>query len=99
MNAEMSSRERVLACFRLQEPDRVPLDYSANPGIDARLKSRLGLRANDDEGLRRALGVDFRSVGAPYRGPKLHADLPGVQVDMWGIHRRWIEHQTGGYWD
>jgi len=20
-------------------------------------------------------------------------------VDIWGIHRRWIEHETGGYWD
>ncbi len=20
-------------------------------------------------------------------------------VDTWGIHRRWIEHETGGYWD
>jgi uroporphyrinogen decarboxylase len=99
MKAEMSSRERVLACFRLEEPDRVPIDYSANPGIDARLKSSSGLAADDHEGLRRALGVDFRSVGAPYRGPKRHPDLPGVQVDLWGIHRKWIEHPTGGYWD
>ena len=20
-------------------------------------------------------------------------------MDNWGIHRRWIEHDTGGYWD
>ena len=45
------------------------------------------------------MGVDFRGVGAKYVGPKLHADVPGRQVDNWGIHRRWIEHESGGYWD
>ena len=46
-----------------------------------------------------ALGVDIRGVWAPYRGPKLHADIPerGVQVDDWGIHRRWIEHERLSY--
>jgi len=95
----MTSKERVLVAFAGEEPDRVPVDYSSNPGIDGRLKNHFGLSADDHEGLRRALGVDFRSVGAPYVGPKLHDDLPGVTVDLWGIHRRWIEHDTGGYWD
>jgi uroporphyrinogen decarboxylase len=95
----MKSRERVLTAFARREPDRVPVDYSANPGIDRRLKEHFGLGAGDDEGLRRALGVDFRGIGAGYTGPKLHADVPGRTVDEWGIHRRWIEHGTGGYWD
>jgi uroporphyrinogen decarboxylase len=49
----------------------------------------------------RVLGVDFRGVNTPYRGPKLHADDPdrGVRSDEWGIRRRWVEHGTGGYWD
>jgi len=38
-------------------------------------------------------------VGAPYKGPKLHPDLPGRHVTDWGIHMRWIEHPSGGYWD
>lgn len=99
MRREMSAKERVLTAFARQEPDRVPVDYSANPGIDGRLKARFGLAPDDHEGLLQALGVDFRVVGAPYAGLKLHDDLPGVTVDMWGIHRRWIEHDTGGYWD
>jgi uroporphyrinogen decarboxylase len=85
--------------FARQEPDRVPIDYSANPGIDRRLKEHFGLRKNDDDGLRLALGVDFRSVNAPYIGPKLHKDVSDHTVDIWGIHRRWIEHESGGYWD
>lgn len=94
-----SSKERALTALSRQEPDHVPVDYSANPDIDRRLKAHFGLAADDDEGLQQALGVDFRYVGPPYIGPPLHADLPGVRVDMWGIHRRWIEHEAGGYWD
>lgn len=96
---EMTSRERALTAFARQAPDRVPINYMSNPDIDRRLKAHYGLRADDAEGLRQILGVDFRGVGAPYVGPELHAPVPDRQVDMWGIHRRWIEHESGGYWD
>ncbi|MCK4284029.1 MAG: hypothetical protein KAX44_06905 [Candidatus Brocadiae bacterium] len=97
----MIPKERVLTAVARREPDRVPIDYSANAGIDRRLKEHFGLNSDDHEGLLMALGVDFRRVGAVYRGPKLHPDLPerGIRVDAWGIHRRWVEHETGGYWD
>ena len=97
----MTSKERVLTTLANREADRVPVNYSANPGIDGRLKAHFGLDPKDGEGLLRVLGVDFRGVGARYTGPRLHQDIPerGVQVDNWGIHRRYIEHETGGYWD
>lgn len=97
----MTPKERVLTTFANQEPDRVPINYEANAGIDHRLKEHFGLLPNDAEGLRQALGVDFRGVSAPYQGPKFHADIPerGIKVDDWGIHRRWVQHETGGYWD
>jgi len=65
------------------------------------LKEHFNLEPNDSQGLHEVLGVDFRGISAPYRGPRLHEDIPerGVKVDNWGIHRRWIEHDTGGYWD
>ena len=94
-----TSKERVLIAFASQVPDRVPINYLANPGIDRRLKDHFGLGPDDAEGLRRALEVDFRGVGAPYVGPKLHPDYADRIVDNWGIHRRWIAHETGGYWD
>jgi hypothetical protein len=100
MTKEMSSKERVLTAFARQQPDRVPINYSSNPGIDGRLKAHYGLKTDDHEGLRRVLGVDFRSVRAPYVGSRLHEELPGIQVDpLWGIHRRYIEHESGAYWD
>ena len=96
----MTSRERVRVTLASGQPDRVPIDYHANPGIDARLKQHFGLRADDWEGLRRALGVDFRPAGAPYTGPRLHPELPGRQVDpLWGWRTQLIRHSSGEYWD
>ena len=95
----MNSKERVLTVLAHEEPDRVPIDYSANPGIDRRLKQHFGLKENDGQGLLRALGVDFRGVNPPYVGPKLHEDVPDRHVNIWGIRTRWVEHESGGYWD
>jgi len=95
----MTSKERVRRAFTHEIPDRVPIDYLANPGIDGRLKKHYGLRAEDDEGLRRVLGVDFLEIIPEYIGPPLHPSLPGRKIDIWGIRTRWVEHDTGGYWD
>ena len=96
----MTSKERVLTAFARQEPDRVPINYEANPGIDGRLKAHFGLDPKDGEGLRRQLGVDFRGVGAPYCGPQLYPELPGRKIDpRYGWRTRYVEHDSGGYWD
>ena len=97
---EWSSKERVLAAFARGEGDRVGVNYSANEDIDGRLKRHFGLARDDDEGLKKALGVDFRQVAPSYRGAPLHAEVPGRHVNpLWGIRTRWIEHDSGGYWD
>lgn len=95
----MTSKERVKRAFAHETPDRVPIDYLANPGIDARLKAHYRLSSDDDEGLRRALGVDFFEIIPPYCGPTLHPPVEGRKIDLWGIHTRWVEHESGGYWD
>ena len=100
MSKSLSSKDRVLTAFACREPDRVPIDYDANSGLDARLKEHFGLKPNDGEGLKQALGVDFRGVGARYAGPRLHAEIPDREVDKeWGIRYRWTEHAFGGYWE
>jgi uroporphyrinogen decarboxylase len=99
MTRQWTSRERVLTAFNHQIPDRVPVDYFGNTGIDGRLKRHFGLSSDDDEGLRQRLGVDFFEVIPAYTGPQLHADLPDRRVDLWGVRTRWVEHETGGYWD
>ncbi|MFW6302998.1 MAG: uroporphyrinogen decarboxylase family protein [Candidatus Sumerlaeota bacterium] len=96
----MNSRERVLTTFDLAEPDRVPIDYMANPAIDLKLKDHYGLAASDDEGLHQALGTDFRGIWIPYTGPRLHPEIPDRKVDPeWGVRRTYIEHGAGGYWE
>lgn len=96
----LSPVERVLLAFARREPDRVPVNYFSNPDIDRRLKDHFGLASDDDEGLRQVLGVDFRTVNAPYVGPRLHSELPDRRVDpCWGIRTRWVAHESGGYWD
>ena len=101
MNDKMTSRERVLRTFNYEKTDRVPVDYSANSEIDLKLKKYFGLQKDDSEKLMEALGVDFRGFWPSYKGSKLHKDIPErkILVDDWGIHRKWVEHESGGYWD
>lgn len=95
----MTSKERVLTAFHHEIPDRVPINYLSNPAIDRRLKSYYGVKHDDHESLRQRLGVDLRTIEAPYIGKKLYQDLPGITVDNFGRHRRWVQHDWGGYWD
>jgi uroporphyrinogen decarboxylase len=66
-----------------------------------RLKKHFALDEQDDEGLRKALEVDFRSVVTPFIGEKKHQDDParGIVADMWGIRRKKVAHESGYYWD
>jgi len=98
----MLPRDRVLAAFRHQAPDRVPINYGANPGIDQRLKRFYGLDLDDSEGLARELGVDFRHVDAPYVGPRLHEEPEDEDVQVspdWGLRTRRMLHASGCYWE
>jgi len=101
MTMTLTSKERVLRTFAHQEVDRVPINYLANPGIDTRLKAHYGLASGDHTGLLRTLGVDFRGVGGVrYCGKPLHPERSNRQVDPhWGWVTRYVEHESGGYWD
>lgn len=97
---EMTSRERVIAAFKRQKSDRVPINYFANPLIDNKMKKYFGLSAADDLGLIDILGVDFLGIDLRYTGPELHPQVKDRSInELWGAHKRWIEHPSGGYWD
>ncbi len=64
----LTSRERLWRALRHQEPNCVPLDCSANRGIDERWRAYFGLDPAGGDGLLRALGVDSRLVGVAYKG-------------------------------
>ena len=100
MKKTMSSYERTLTAFNRQEPDRVPVDYLYNQGIHSRLLRHFGLGAEDKDKLLECLRVDIRNLSVPYIGPRLHPEVPGLQVGaMQGERTRWVEHSSGGYWD
>ena len=64
----MTPRERVLAAFVHEEPDRVPRWCGASPEFIAKAKRQLGM--DDTEQLFARFGDDFRRVFARYAGPK-----------------------------
>ncbi len=95
----MNSKQRTTLAINFQEPDRVPVNYMCNEGINTRLKMHFGLAPDDNYGLLAALGVDIYNQFPMYAGKPLFAAPPGRHVNEWGMHTRWIEHESGGYWD
>jgi uroporphyrinogen decarboxylase len=63
----MTSRERVLAVFAGELPDRVPAWMGASPEFREKARKRAG--AATDEELSLYVGDDFRRVHARYAGP------------------------------
>ena len=63
----MTSRERVLAAFAHEEPDRVPAWCGASPEFITKAKAHLRIESTEDLFIR--FGDDFRRVTAPYAGP------------------------------
>jgi uroporphyrinogen decarboxylase len=96
----MSAKERVRKTFAHEKTDRVTIGYDANDEIHRRLKEALGIPAADNDGLLRALGVDYRGVGIPYTGKPLFEELPNRRRHPFdGAVMRWAANDSGGYWD
>ena len=96
----MSSRERVERTFAFEKTDRVTIGYDTNPVAHRRLCAALGVDPSDRRALDDALGVDYIGVSAAYTGAGLYPERPGRRIDpMEGSYMRWIENQSGGYWD
>lgn len=89
----MSPRERWLALFRGEKPDRIPTDYWATDEVTERLLRELHVSCQEE--LFRKLHID-----APYRlePPKViihHPDDPSS--DIWGLRRRIVNYGSGLY--
>ncbi len=80
----MTSRERVLAAFEHEEPDRVPAWCGASVEFWEKAKRQLGL---DDEGLRIRFGDDFRRVFAEYAGPDFALPEGAASRTVFGVNR------------
>ena len=83
----MDSRERVLAAISHVQPDRIPADLWAEPGVWERLKKDLG--CDSQEAVRERLAIDVRYI-APVYPPDTESG--GVRQNMWG--ERWKKTST-----
>lgn len=83
----MTSRDRVLAAFAHEEPDRVPAWCGASDEFWVKATTELGL---DDEGLRQRFGDDFRRVYARYAGPDMPLSEGATYRTIFGIERAGI---------
>jgi uroporphyrinogen-III decarboxylase len=72
----ITSKERVLTAFNLEQPDRVPTWLGASPEFRDLARKHLGLE--DDESLSVYLRDDFRRVFARYAGPEERS--PGANL-------------------
>jgi len=79
-----------------RESDRLPRDYWAAREVTERLCAHMGLA--DEEALLTRLGADLRY----YRGPAAlgaegKAGEEGLHTDQWGVRRRTVAVERGGY--
>lgn len=98
----MTPRERWLALFRHQKPDRVPMDFWGTPEITKKLVALLGCRTRQQ--MMRKLHIDFVvSVDPRYVGPRLrpHTNVFGVRykdVDFGsGVYAETVTHPLAQY--
>ncbi len=84
---QMTSRQRVLAAFAHEKPDRVPAWCGSSSEFWEKAKKQLNL---DDEGLRLRFGDDFRRVFAQYVGSNPPLSQDAVSRTVFGIERAGI---------
>ncbi len=89
----MTPRERWLALFANERPDRIPTDYWATDEVTARLKREL--RCASKEELYVRLNIDGVTDVEPVRTSLHHPDDP--EADIWGIRRSPISYGSGVY--
>ncbi len=95
----VTSKQRVLTAIHLAQPDRVPMDFQANPWVLERLHR--DLKTSTHQELLRQLGsdiVDLRGVVDPrYVGPvPMSRELDnGIRENYWGWRQKIMQTATG----
>ena len=89
----VTPKERWLAIFAGEKPDRVPTDYWATDEVTFRLFRDLGCRSVEE--LYTKLDIDGLVTIDPPRTDEHRAGDAGA--DLWGLRRALIEYGTGSY--
>jgi len=87
----ITSKERVQIALGWQEPpDRVPVRVYLTPEMRAQLQEHFHV-----EDVSEPLGVDFRTIGAHYRGD-VRPPVGEITFDIWGVGYTHVAHSTSG---
>ena len=90
----MTSKERVRAALFRKPIDRCPRNVEATPEAAGNLMGVLGVASIEE--VRRALGIDVRHVYPVFRG-RVRPPEGRVHFDEWGIGRKFVRFEGGGY--
>ena len=86
----MTSRERVLAVFRGEIPDRIPVWCGASPEFLEKARKHIG--ADSEEEVLVRFRDDFRRVYSRYAGPEKFDPVKnaaiGSRLSIWGVERK-----------
>lgn len=86
----MTSRERVLAVFRKEIPDRIPVWCGASPEFLDKAAKYLGVSSEEEVLVR--FRDDFRRVYSRYAGPERFDPVrnaeKGSRLSIWGVERK-----------
>jgi uroporphyrinogen decarboxylase len=87
----MTPKERWLAVFRHEKPDRLPMDYWGTDEATLRIMKHLG--AGTKREMLERMRVDFvHEIKPDYAGPA----LPEL-TDAFGCRIRWVDYGAGAY--
>jgi uroporphyrinogen decarboxylase len=89
----MTPRERWLALFAGEKPDRIPTDYWATDEVTNRLQREF--RCSDLEELYDKLHIDGLTRIEPPCLKQHHPDDP--EADIWGVRKKKIDYGAGIY--
>jgi uroporphyrinogen decarboxylase len=89
----MTPRERWLALFAREQPDRVPTDYWATDEVTERLQRELGCPTIEDLYCKLQIDGVVR-----IEAPRLHDNHPDdPDADIWGLRRAIVDYGGGVY--
>ncbi len=77
IKGKWTPKKRVLTAFSHEEPDRMPIDYTANIEIHNRFAKAMGVDPNNRDALLEKIGGDFRHINLRYTGRMLNTRYNG----------------------
>ncbi len=95
----MTGKERTMAALERREADRFPKSLRCTKEAQDALLNETGTTSKHD--LFDYLGIDFRWIGVPFKGPENRSQVPlgGEGYDFWGCYNKAIINNYNTYYE